>query len=362
MDSAPADSPDPLDPPPSADASDPDNPASEAPVTEATLPPDDVAAIDELGKVYQSLREELGKVILGQDEVVEQLAVCLFSRGHALLMGVPGLAKTLLISSVGECMHLSFSRNQFTPDLMPADITGTDIIQESSVTGKREFEYIKGPVFANLLLADEINRAPAKTQSALLEAMQENKVTALGHTYDLDKPFFVLATQNPIEQEGTYPLPEAQMDRFRMKMSMGYPSMDEEKAILQRRKLRGKDTYDVEQIVEPRKVVAMQKALETVHIDPGILSYIVQVVQRTRADPRIEAGASPRASQGLFKASRASAAIDGRDYVIPDDVKGVALDVVSHRIVLKPESKIRGVTGRRVVNKILSEVNVPVIQ
>ena len=171
-----------------------------------------------------------------------------------------------------------------------------------------------------------------------------------------------MATQNPIEQEGTYPLPEAQMDRFLMKMSMGYPSMDEEKAILQRRKLRGKDNYDVEQIVEPRKVVAMQKALETVHIDPGILGYIVQVVQRTRADPRIEAGASPRASQGLSKASRASAAIDGRDYVIPDDVKGVALDVVSHRIVLKPESKIRGVTGRRVVNKILSEVQVPVIQ
>ena len=181
MDSAPADTPDPEDSLPDDEAQDsPEKP--QASPEESTLPPDDVAAIDELGKVYQALKDELAKVIIGQEEVVEQLAICLFSRGHALLMGVPGLAKTLLVSSVGECMDLSFSRIQFTPDLMPADITGTDIIQESAVTGKREFEYIKGPVFANLLLADEINRAPAKTQSALLEAMQENKVTALGHT------------------------------------------------------------------------------------------------------------------------------------------------------------------------------------
>ena len=192
--------------------------------------------------------------------------------------------------------------------------------------------------------------------------MEEKQVTIEGITHKLPAPFSTLATQNPIEQEGTYPLPEAQMDRFLMKMSMGYPSLEEEKAILQRRKLRAKDDYDVTQIVEPKKVVAMQKAVETVHIDPAILGYIVQIVQRTRSDPRIEAGASPRASQALFKASRASAAIDGRDYVIPDDVKGIAMDVVSHRIVLKPESKIRGVTGKRIVNKIISEVNVPVIQ
>ena len=301
---------------------------------------------------------EINKLIIGQKEMVERLLIGLLGRGHILLEGVPGLAKTLMSNTFAEALGCKFKRVQFTPDLLPADIIGTYMYDQK--TG--EFRPRFGPLFTNILLADEINRAPPKTQAALLEAMEEKQVTIEGITHKLPAPFVTMATQNPIEQEGTYPLPEAQMDRFLMKMSMGYPSMDEEKAILQRRKLRGKDNYDVEQIVEPRKVVAMQKALETVHIDPAILGYIVQVVQRTRADPRIEAGASPRASQGLFKASRASAAIDGRDYVIPDDVKGVALDVVSHRIVLKPESKIRGVTGRRVVNKILSEVNVPVIQ
>jgi MoxR-like ATPase len=197
----------------------------------AQLPPDDVAAIDELGATYQAFRAELGKVIVGQDQVIEQLAICLFARGHALLMGVPGLAKTLLVSSVAQTLHLSFNRIQFTPDLMPADITGTDIIQESGVGGRREFEFIKGPVFANIVLADEINRAPAKTQSAMLEAMQENKVTVLGKTYSLQPPFFVLATQNPIEQEGTYPLPEAQLDRFMFLIEVEYPTADEEKRI-----------------------------------------------------------------------------------------------------------------------------------
>ncbi len=195
------------------------------------LPPDDVAAIDELGKTYQAFRAELGKIIIGQDQVIERLAICLFARGHALLMGVPGLAKTLLVSSVAQTFDLSFNRIQFTPDLMPADITGTDIIQESGVGGRRQFEFIKGPVFANIVLADEINRAPAKTQSAMLEAMQENKVTVLGNTYTLQPPFFVLATQNPIEQEGTYPLPEAQLDRFMFLIEVDYPSADEEKRI-----------------------------------------------------------------------------------------------------------------------------------
>ena len=191
------------------------------------LPADDVAAVDQLRLVYQEFKNEIGKVIIGQEEVIERLAICLFSRGHALLMGVPGLAKTLLVSSVAETMDLSFNRIQFTPDLMPADITGTDIIQETGA-GHREFEFIKGPVFANLVLADEINRAPAKTQSAMLEAMQENMVTVLGKTYPLDKPFFVLATQNPIEQEGTYPLPEAQLDRFMFLIEVEYPSHEEE--------------------------------------------------------------------------------------------------------------------------------------
>ena len=305
-----------------------------------------------------NLMSEVAKVIIGKPENIRKVAIGILANGNILIEDNPGLAKTLMSNTFAEALGCKFKRVQFTPDLLPADIIGTYMYDQK--TG--EFRPRFGPLFTNILLADEINRSPPKTQAALLEAMEEKQVTIEGITHKLPAPFVTMATQNPIEQEGTYPLPEAQMDRFLMKMSMGYPSMDEEKAILQRRKLRGKDNYDVEQIVEPRKVVAMQKALETVHIDPAILGYIVQVVQRTRADPRIEAGASPRASQGLFKASRASAAIDGRDYVIPDDVKGVALDVVSHRIVLKPESKIRGVTGRRVVNKILSEVNVPVIQ
>jgi MoxR-like ATPase len=225
-----------------------------------------------------------------------------------------------------------------------------------------EFKLRAGPLFSNILLADEINRAPPKTQAALLEAMEEKQVTIEGITHKLPAPFVVLATQNPIEQEGTYPLPEAQMDRFLMKMSMGYPDRSEEKAILARRKLRGKDSHDVEQVTSPKKVVAMQKALETVHVDPAILSYIVEIVQRTREDHRVVNGASPRASQSLFKTGRAAAAIAGRNYVIPDDIKGIALQIISHRINMKPEAKIRGITGMHIVRKILSEVPVPVIQ
>ena len=307
------------------------------------------------------MKEELHKVIIGQDAVIDQMLAAIFTGGHCLLVGVPGLAKTLIVSTIARILDVRFKRIQFTPDLMPSDITGTNVLDETD-TGRREFRFVHGPVFTNVLLADEINRTPPKTQAALLQAMQEREVTVGQETYPLPDPFFVIATQNPIEQEGTYPLPEAQMDRFLMKMTMGYPNRQEEKAILQRRKLRGKDEYDIEQITSPKKVVAMQKALETVHVDPAIMSYIVELVQRTREDHRVITGASPRGSQSLFKTSRASAAIDGRDYVIPDDIKNVALEVISHRIFLKPESKIRGVTGRHITRKILSEVPVPVIQ
>ena len=275
-----------------------------------------------------------------------------------LIEDFPGLAKTLMANTFSSALGCKFKRVQFTPDLLPADVMGTYMYDQQA----GEFKLRPGPLFTNLLLADEINRAPPKTQAALLEAMEEKQVTIEGITHKLPAPFITMATQNPIEQEGTYPLPEAQMDRFLMKMSMGYPDRQEEKAILQRRKLRGKDDYDIEQVTSPKKVVAMQKALETVHVDPAIMSYIVELVQRTREDHRIITGASPRASQSLFKTSRSSAAIDGRDYVIPDDIKAVALQVVSHRIVLKPESKIRGVTGHHIMRKILSEVPVPVIQ
>ncbi|MDA0716278.1 MAG: MoxR family ATPase [archaeon] len=308
--------------------------------------------------ISNSLMNEVSKVIIGKNENLRRVTVGILSNGNMLLEDFPGLAKTLLANTFARSLGCKFKRVQFTPDLLPSDIMGTYMYDQKS----GEFKLRAGPLFSNILLADEINRAPPKTQAALLEAMEEKQVTIEGITHKLPAPFVVLATQNPIEQEGTYPLPEAQMDRFLMKMSMGYPDRAEEKAILARRKLRGKDQHDVEQVTSPKKVVAMQKALETVHVDPAILSYIVEIVQRTREDHRVINGASPRASQALFKTGRAAAAIAGRNYVIPDDIKGIALQIISHRINMKPEAKIRGITGMHIVRKILSEVPVPVIQ
>ena len=305
--------------------------------------------------ISNALMNEVSKVIIGKQENLRRVSIGILSNGNMLLEDFPGLGKTMLANTFARALGCKFKRVQFTPDLLPSDIMGTYMYDQQA----GEFKLRPGPLFANLLLADEINRAPPKTQAALLEAMEEKQVTIEGITHKLPAPFVTLATQNPIEQEGTYPLPEAQMDRFLMKMSMGYPNRQEEKAILARRKMRGKDDHDVEQITSPKKVVAMQKALEEVHIDPAILSYIVEVVQRSREDHRVITGASPRASQSLFKTGRAAAAIDGRDYVIPDDIKGVALQVVSHRIVLKPEAKIRGITGMHIMRKILNEVPTP---
>jgi len=314
--------------------------------------------ISTVSQISHTLMGEVAKVIIGKEENLLRVTVGILSNGNMLLEDFPGLAKTLLANTFAKSLGCKFKRVQFTPDLLPSDIMGTYMYDQQA----SEFKLRPGPLFTNLLLGDEINRAPPKTQAALLEAMEEKQVTIEGITHKLPAPFVTMATQNPIEQEGTYPLPEAQMDRFLMKMSMGYPDRAEEKAILARRKLRGKDSHDVEQITSPKKVVAMQKALETVHVDPAILSYIVEVVQRSREDHRVITGASPRASQSLFKTGRASAAIDGRDYVIPDDIKRVALQVCSHRVLLKPEAKIRGITGMHIMRKILSEVPVPVIQ
>ena len=314
--------------------------------------------INTVSNISHQLMDEVGKVIIGKQENLRRVTVGVLSNGNMLLEDFPGLAKTLLANTFAKALGCKFKRVQFTPDLLPSDIMGTYMYDQKS----GEFKLRAGPLFTNILLADEINRAPPKTQAALLEAMEEKQVTIEGITHKLPAPFVVLATQNPIEQEGTYPLPEAQMDRFLMKMSMGYPERAEEKAILARRKIRGKDDHDVEQITSPKKVVAMQKALETVHVDPAILSYIVELVQRTREDHRVITGASPRASQSLFKTGRAAAAIEGRDYVTPDDIKGITLQVAAHRIVLKPEAKIRGITGMHILRKILSEVPVPVIQ
>ena len=327
-------------------------------MTMAASDPKSRELIQTVSQISNGLMGEVAKVIIGKQENLRRVAIGILSNANMLIEDYPGLAKTLMANTFATSLGCKFKRVQFTPDLLPADIMGTYMYDQQA----GEFKLRPGPLFTNVLLADEINRAPPKTQAALLEAMEEKQVTIEGITHKLPAPFITMATQNPIEQEGTYPLPEAQMDRFMMKMSMGYPDRQEEKSILQRRKLRGKDDYDIEPITSPKKVVAMQKALETVHVDTAILSYIAELVHRTREDHRVITGAAPRASQSLFKTARASAAIDGRDYVIPDDIKAVALQVVSHRIVLKPESKIRGVTGQHIMRKILSEVPVPVIQ
>jgi MoxR-like ATPase len=327
------------------------------------LPPDDVAAIDELGKTYQEFRAELGKIIIGQDQVIEQLAICLFARGHALLMGVPGLAKTLLVSSVAQTFDLSFNRIQFTPDLMPADITGTDIIQESGVGGKREFEFIKGPVFANIVLADEINRAPAKTQSAMLEAMQENKVTVLGHTYTLEPPFFVLATQNPIEQEGTYPLPEAQLDRFMFLIEVDYPSADEEKRIA--RETTGTARQTLSHLLDGRKVMAFQQLVRRVPVPEHLYEYAVQMVRKTRPgqpeSPQwikdtVGWGAGPRAVQYLILGAKSRAALRGAYMASLEDLEAVASSVLTHRVITNFTAESQGMTSKKIVERLVKEM------
>jgi MoxR-like ATPase len=327
------------------------------------LPPDDVAAIDELGKVYQALREELGKIIIGQEEVIEQLAICLFARGHALLMGVPGLAKTLLVSSVAETFDLSFNRIQFTPDLMPADITGTDIIQESGVGGKREFEFVRGPLFANIVLADEINRAPAKTQSAMLEAMQEHKVTVLGKTYPLSPPFFVLATQNPIEQEGTYPLPEAQLDRFMFLIELDYPSAADEIRIA--RETTGSARQTLSRLIDGNKILAFQQLVRRVPVPEHLYEYAVNIVRRTRPNQpespqwlkdTVGWGAGPRAVQYLILGAKSRAALRGAYMASLEDLEAVASPVLTHRVITNFSAESQGMTSKKIVQRLIQEM------
>ena len=326
------------------------------------LPADDVAAVDQLRLVYQEFKNEIGKVIIGQEEVVERLAICLFSRGHALLMGVPGLPKTLLVSSVAETMDLSFNRIQFTPDLMPADITGTDIIQETGA-GHREFQFIKGPVFANLVLADEINRAPAKTQSAMLEAMQENMVTVLGKTYPLDKPFFVLATQNPIEQEGTYPLPEAQLDRFMFLIEVEYPSHEEELRIA--RETTGTSKPKLNHILSGKRVQEYQDLVRRIPVPDHIYDYAVELVRKTRpgsqAAPEwineyVGWGAGPRAVQYLILGAKARAALNGSYMARLEDIEAVASPVLNHRVLTNFAAESQGMTSSKVVSRLIDEM------
>ncbi len=299
--------------------------------------------------------DEVSRVIVGKRDVLELLMACALSQGHVLIEDVPGLAKTLMAKTLAGAMRLEFSRIQFTPDLLPADITGTYVFDQS--TG--QFKLRRGPVFANIVLADEVNRAPPKTQSALLEAMQELQVTIEGETHRLERPFMVVATQNPIEFEGTYPLPAAQVDRFLVRLRVGYPTEDEEVEILARRLDRRSDEVSVDPVIGREELLEMQEAVESVHVDESLLRYMARVVRRTREVPEVELGASPRGTLALLKLSRALAAMDGREYVTPDDVKRVAVPALAHRLILRRELWYTRVTQESVVESVLRQVEVP---
>ena len=336
---------------------------SDPPETNHELDRDDVAAIDQLRETYDELRAELGKIIVGQKSVVEQLAISLFARGHSLLMGVPGLAKTLLVSRLAETMSLTFSRIQFTPDLMPMDITGTEILQDDG-SGMRKFEFSHGPVFANIVLADEINRAPSKTQAAMLEAMQERRVTIAGKPHQLNPPFFVLATQNPIEQEGTYPLPEAQLDRFMFMIGVNYPSREEEIEIA--KLTTGGDLPRLDHILDGPKVVEYQNLVRRVPVPEHIYQFAVDLVRRTRPEsedapewikPLVGWGAGPRAVQYLVLGARARAALQGSYMVRQEDVIAVSEPVLRHRVIKTFTAESEGVTSREIVSRLIGELN-----
>jgi len=326
----------------------------------------DIAAVENLHQAYSSIKKEIGKVIIGQDKVIEQLLISLLSSGHCLLVGVPGLAKTLLISTLAEVLNLNFNRIQFTPDLMPSDITGTEIIEEDHTTGKRQFRFVKGPVFANIILADEINRTPPKTQAALLQAMQEHEVTAAGDTYRLDEPFFVLATQNPIEQEGTYPLPEAQLDRFMFNVIVDYPSADEEREIV--KSTTTTVSYKLERILSAEQIVAFQQLVRRVPVSDNLVEYAVKLVRTTRpTEPDapdfvknwVNWGAGPRASQYLILAAKTRAILDGRPTPGPEDIRFAAYPVLRHRIVTSFNAEADGVDSLEVIKKCLEIVKTP---
>ena len=316
----------------------------------------DLELLDHLARARTQLVEQIGRRIIGQHEIVDNLVAALLSGGHGLLVGVPGLAKTLLVKTVAEALDLSFSRVQFTPDLMPSDITGTELLEEDHATGRRVFKYVKGPIFANAVLADEINRAPPKTQAALLQAMQEHAVTAAGQTHTLPEPFFVLATQNPIEQEGTYPLPEAQLDRFMFELRVDYPSATEEERVVM------STTSDVEATVRPvlsaEQLTELQHLVRRLPAPPTVVRYAVRLARSTRpsapeatADVKkfVSWGAGPRASQYLVLGAKAKAAMDGRSVPDIDDVRSVALAVLRHRIVLNFQGEAEGMGAERLI-------------
>lgn len=316
-------------------------------------------SVGELSSVCKKLVDEVSRIVVGKKNMLKYVVLGILTDGHILFEDYPGLAKTLTAKTFSAAMGCKFTRVQFTPDLLPADITGTYVYSQKT----SDFKLIKGPIFTNILLADEINRAPPKTQAALLEAMQERQTTLEGATYTLEKPFLVMATQNPIEYEGTYPLPEAQIDRFLMKLDVGYPSEEEEQEILNRMAIGGDiHSIPVNAVIDPGNILSLQQAISQVHIDKDLRNYIVKLVQSTRDEPRIEVGISPRGSIALFKLSKAHAAFYGRDYVVPDDVKNVALPALAHRIILKAESRVRGVKPEHVLNDLIKKLPVPTVE
>ncbi len=307
------------------------------------------------GQLCQKIISQVKKVIVGKEPVLEKVMLALLANSHILFEDYPGLAKTLLARSFAMSMGCNFSRIQFTPDLLPADITGTYIYNVKS----GEFELRKGPIFTNLLLADEINRAPPKTQAALLEAMQERQTTLDGKTHILQNPFIVMATQNPIEYEGVYPLPEAQLDRFLVRLQLGYPSRSEEVEIMRRRMLRAKEEVVLEPVADTRAILDLQRTVEEVHVDEDVLGYVADIVQATRSQRQVELGASPRGSLAIFKLTRARAVFHGRDYVVPDDVKEVVGPALVHRMIMKTESWVKGTNPAQVIDDILKTIPVP---
>lgn len=325
---------------------------------------DPVQLADEFQQAYKSIKNEIHKVVIGQEDIIDLLLISLFSKGHCVLVGVPGLAKTLLIRTLADSLNLTFNRIQFTPDLMPGDITGTEVIEENKDSGHKEFKFIKGPIFSNIVLADEINRTPPKTQAALLEGMQEYHVTASGTTYSLDTPFFVLATQNPIEQEGTYPLPEAQLDRFMFNIWVDYPSFEEEKQIVSQ--TTSKQKYDINSILDKAKIEELQALVREVPVPDSVLDFAVKLVGMTRPNSPLAPdyinkymswGAGPRASQYLILGGKARALSQGRYNVSEEDIKALAIPVLRHRIVNNYAAEAEGFTTVKLIERLINDVH-----
>ena len=314
-----------------------------------------MATIEQAREGSRRIVDEVSKAIVGKREVLDLILVGILARGHILLEDVPGLAKTLMARSFAQVLGMSFNRIQFTPDLLPADITGSSVYNQLEA----KFEFRKGPIFTNLLLGDEINRAPPKTQAALLEAMQEGQVSVEEVTHGLEDPFVVIATENPIEYEGTYPLPEAQLDRFILRTGVGYPEREREWEILRRRMERGRDEVALEPVVNAKGLLAMQEAIETIHVSRSVGYYIVDLVTATRAHPDVQVGVSPRGAMALMKTSRGMAMLEGRDFVTPEDVKAVAVPALAHRLSLKPEMWVRRIRGEDVIRSVLDNVPTP---